>query len=344
MGSFWFKHRGGSKLTTEMALWQKYNSYFPIGTCVSPEILTTHKQLLIKHFNSFTAENHMKAAAIHPQPSRYDFTTADQIVDFACTHKKLVRGHTLVWHNQNPDWLFVDQANNLIDRKTLLKRMKEHIYTVLNHYHNQVYCWDVVNEAIEDSKDAFLRNSPWLRIIGPEYINHAFIYAHEADPDTLLFYNDYNACDPEKRDKIMQLLTELKQQDIPIDGIGIQGHWNIYGPSIENIKIALDTYAQLDLQIQFTEVDMSVFNHDDHRTYLSAPTSKMMDLQTQRYDDIFTLFREYKDVITGITFWGAADDHTWLDNFPVKRRKNWPLLFDQNHVPKHAFHRITAFE
>ena len=326
------------------SLFKKYESYFPIGTCVSPRALETHKDLLINHFNSLTSENHMKFGPLHPEPDRYDFAAADQLVAFAKEHNKLVRGHTLVWHNQNAPWLFRDKDGNLVDKDTLLNRMKEHINTVVPRYKDSVYCWDVVNEAVEDTGPEILRQkSLWLEIIGPEFIEKAFEYAHEADPNALLFYNDYNESDPVKRDKIYQLVKGLKEKDIPIHGVGMQAHWNIYGPSLDLIREAIEKYASLGVQIHITEMDISVFEFHDRRTDLTEPTAEMIDKQAERYESIFSLFREYKDVVTNVTLWGAADDVTWLHDFPVRGRKNWPLLFDMNHKPKLALERIMQF-
>jgi len=326
------------------SLYRKYAGHFPIGTCVSPRSLETHKELLLHHYNSLTSENHMKFGPIHPAPDTYNFTEADRLVAFAKEHGKLVRGHTLVWHNQNAPWVFQDAAGGLVDRDTLLKRMEEHIRTVVSHYRGSVYCWDVVNEAVADSGPELLRQkSPWLEIIGPDFIEKAFEFTHAADPDALLFYNDYNESQPDKRDKIYQLVKGLKEKGVPIHGIGLQAHWNIYWPSLDDIRAAIELYASLGVQLHVTELDLSVFAFDDRRTDLSEPTAEMMELQEERFEQIFALFREYAGVITNVTFWGAADDTTWLDNFPVRGRKNWPLLFDTQHRPKPALARIMQF-
>lgn len=326
------------------SLYRKYAGHFPIGTCVSPRSLEIHKELLLHHYNSLTSENHMKFGPIHPAPDTYNFTEADRLVAFAKEHGKLVRGHTLVWHNQNAPWVFQDAAGGLVDRDTLLKRMEEHIRTVVSHYRGSVYCWDVVNEAVADSGPELLRQkSPWLEIIGPDFIEKAFEFTHAADPDALLFYNDYNESQPDKRDKIYQLVKGLKEKGVPIHGIGLQAHWNIYWPSLDDIRAAIELYASLGVQLHVTELDLSVFAFDDRRTDLSEPTAEMMELQEERFEQIFALFREYAGVITNVTFWGAADDTTWLDNFPVRGRKNWPLLFDTQHRPKPALARIMQF-
>ena len=190
--------------------------------------------------------------------------------------------------------------------------MREHIHTLVSRYRGKVYCWDVVNEAVDDKGSDYLRRTKWLEIIGPDYIEKAFQYAHEADPDALLFYNDYNEVAPEKRKKIIRLVTELRAKDVPIHGIGLQGHWSIHSPSIDAIDEALEEYASLGLPLQITELDISVFL-SDLRTDLMAPTDEMMKLRPRR-QKVFELFRRYRDVITGVTS-GVADDHSWRHNF-----------------------------
>lgn len=313
----------------------KFHGLFDIGAAVTPQTLLTQRALLKQHYNSVTAENQMKFAEIHPHPDCFTFEQADNIVDYAVSEGKKVRGHTLVWHNQTPDWVFEDAT-----REELLSRMEQHIQAVVSRYKGRVYAWDVVNEAIEDTTDIFLRKSKWLDIIGEDYIAQAFEFAHQADPEAILFYNDYNETNPVKREKIFTLVRSLREQGVPVHGIGMQGHWNIYGPTLDEIREAIERYASLGIQLQITELDLSVFNHEDRRTDLTEPTADMLELQAERYEQIFSLFRTYHKWITSVTFWGAADDHTWLDHFPVKNRKNWPFLFDTRQQPKEAFYRV----
>lgn len=320
-----------------------YRDYFPIGAAVNKKLIKSHEGLLKKHFNSITAENDMKFIEIHPKENEFTFEKADLLLQFAKENNKKMRGHTLVWHNQTPDWVFSNEDGSTISKEDLLLRMKEHISKVVGHYRDDIYCWDVVNEAIDDKTSEFLRKTKWLEIIGEEYIEKAFLFAHEADPNAMLFYNDYNETNPEKRDKIIKLVKSLKAKDIPIHGIGLQGHWNIVTPTIDEIRESIERYAELGLKLQITEMDISVFEFDDHRADLSAPLEEMLEKQQKLYYDAFSLFREYKDVITGVTLWGVADDYTWLDNFPVIGRKNWPLLFDTHHNPKGSFWKVIDF-
>ncbi|AIQ54809.1 endo-1,4-beta-xylanase [Paenibacillus sp. FSL R7-0331] len=315
---------------------------FMIGAAVNPLTIRSQEQLLAYHFNSITAENEMKFESLHPQEAVYTFEQADELAAFARKHGLSMRGHTLVWHNQTSDWLFTDGAGEAVSKELLLSRLKSHVDTVVGRYRGQIYAWDVVNEVIADDSPELLRPSKWLEIAGPEFIARAFEYAHEADPQALLFYNDYNESHPQKRDKIYTLLKSLLEQGVPVHGVGLQAHWNLYDPALDDIRAAIEKYASLGLQLQLTELDISLFRFEDKRTDLTSPPPELLELQAERYDAVFRLLREYREVISSVTFWGAADDYTWLDNFPVRGRKNWPFLFDEQHRPKPAFERLAA--
>lgn len=325
------------------SLYKKYEQLFDIGAAVNAKTIHTQKDLLISQFNSFTAENEMKPENLQPEEGLYTFEKADQIAKFARENGKKLRGHTLVWHNQTPEWFFKGQQSKPADKETLLARMKEHIHKVVKRYKDDIYCWDVVNEVINDEGSELLRESKWTEIVGPEFIEKAFEYAHEADPNSLLFYNDYNESNPEKSEKIYTLVKSLLEKGTPIHGVGLQAHWNLTQPSTDEIRAAIEKYASLGLQLQLTELDVSAFKFEDRRTDLLNPTVKILEQQAERYERLFQLLREYKDVITAVTFWGAADDYTWLSDFPVVGRKNWPFLFDENHKPKDSFWKVINF-
>lgn len=325
-------------------LWEVYRDYFDIGAAVNPKTIANSQQLLKTHFNSITAENEMKFVSVHPEEGCYTFEAADQLLDFAVANGMKMRGHTLVWHNQTSDWIFQAENGAPATRELILERLKSHIDTVVGRYKGHIYAWDVVNEVIEDKSDIWLRDSNWLQLVGEDFIAKAFQFAHEADPDALLFYNDYNESNPVKRDKIIKLIQSLKDQDVPIHGVGLQAHWNLTGPTIEEIREAIEKYAVLGLQLQLTELDVSVFEYEDRRTDLTAPTAHMLELQAERYGQIFELLRQYKDVISAVTFWGAADNYTWLDDFPVRGRKNWPFVFDEAQQPKRSFWKLVDFK
>jgi endo-1,4-beta-xylanase len=327
-----------------------YSSFFPVGVAVSPQVLTgPEAELIKKHFNSMTAENVMKIGPIHPEEDRFNWEPADQVVAFALSNGMKMRGHTLCWHNQTPAWLFKDAAGNQVTKDVLLLRLKDHITAVVSRYKGKIYAWDVVNEAIDDKDDVFYRQSPWYTIIGEEYIAKAFEYAHAADPNALLFYNDYNTESPSKRAKIIKLLKSLMEAGVPIHGMGIQGHWSIFGPNDKEIEESIRAYSALGLKIQITELDVSVYQSEQGRREKRPDeqdvfTPEMEVKQIEVYKSIFKAFREYKNVITTVTFWNVTDKRSWLDNFPVRGRKNYPLLFDKDLKPKKAYWEVVKFD
>jgi endo-1,4-beta-xylanase len=327
-----------------------YKSFFPIGVAVTPRQLTDSGQrgLILKHFNSLTAENAMKMGPIHPEENRYDWSGADAIVNFAVSNGLKVRGHNLCWHTQAPRWMFVDSAGKQVKKEVLLARLKAHIKAVVGRYKGKIYAWDVVNEAISDNPKEFLRNSLWYKICGEDFIAKAFEYAHEADPKAVLFYNDYNTEYPEKRQRIFNLLKKLKDAGVPVHAVGLQGHWSIKDPSQAMIKQAIDQYASLGIKVQVTELDVSVYTDGNIAEQAGSAgatgfTKELQQQQDEQYGKFFQTFREYKGVLTGITFWNLSDRYTWLDNFPVRGRKNYPLLFDKDLQPKSAYWNVIKF-
>jgi endo-1,4-beta-xylanase len=237
-----------------------YRQYFPIGVAVSPQVLHGEEApLILQQFNSLTPENAMKMGPIHPRENFYYWKDADSIVAFAQRNGLRVRGHNLCWHNQTPAWMFKDSAGNTVTKEVLLQRLKDHITTVVSRYKGKIYAWDVVNEAISDKPDEYLRNSEWYKICGEEYIAKAFEYAHAADPNAILFYNDYNEINAVKREKIYRLLKSLKDAGVPIQAIGLQGHWAINEPSEQQLDSTLARFSSLGLKMQITELDISVY-------------------------------------------------------------------------------------
>jgi endo-1,4-beta-xylanase len=327
-----------------------YKDYFVIGVAVSPAALKTDEGgLVLKHFGGVTPENAMKMGPVHPAEDKFFWKDADSIVAFAERNHLKIRGHTLVWHNQTPKWLFVDQDGRKVSRKVLLERLRTHIHAVVGRYKGKVYAWDVVNEAISDTPGEFLRSSPWLEICGEEYIAKAFQWAHEADPEALLFYNDYNEIDPIKREKMIRLVEQLKKNNVPIHGVGLQGHWALNEPSREQLEKTLEDFSRLGLNIQITEMDISVYPKEHasrERTAADASTDytpEKEQKQTDVYKMCFEVFRKYKSKISSVTFWNISDRHSWLDNFPVRNRKDYPLLFDRDLQPKKAYWAVVRF-
>jgi endo-1,4-beta-xylanase len=330
-----------------------YKDYFPIGVAVNIRNITgPDTTLILQQFNSLTPENAMKMGPIHPEEGRYNWKDADAIVNFATSHGLRIRGHNLCWHQQTPAWLFKDAAGQEVTKAVLLQRLKDHITTVVNRYKGRIYAWDVVNEAIADDSTQFLRNSPWSRICGDEFIARAFEYAHAADPSAQLFYNDYNTERPEKRQRVYRLLKQLVDAGVPITGVGIQPHWSIYEPSAADLKTTIDLFSSLGLKVQVTELDISVYPWEKNRRTRrpeepDAYTPELEQRQAEQYKKVFVVFRDYgrdrKAAINGLTFWNVTDKHTWLDDYPVPGRKNYPLLFDTTGHAKKAYWEVVEF-
>jgi endo-1,4-beta-xylanase len=341
----------------------KYAGCFSIGAAVDGQSYMTHAPLLKAHFNSVTPENDMKFDALEPSENSFSYAAADKIVDFARSNSMKIRGHTLVWYSQNPAWVFSNGSGGTVSKDTLLARMKNHIKNVVQHYQGKLYAWDVVNEAImEDGsyRDGTLaddKKSRWYEIIGPSYIAEAFRAAHDADPNAKLFYNDFYDYLPAKQQGIYDMLKGLLADGVPVHGVGMQCHLNIepstkmdnqgYYQSVENLEKAILLYSSLGLEVQVTEMDVSLYIPGvtyDQSTYYTAATftDALQTEQANRYKAFFELFRRHRDVITGVTLWGIADDNTWLSEFS-SGRKDFPLLFDTNHMPKKAFDTVMNF-
>lgn len=334
----------------EKGLKDYFSDYFIMGVAVAPNSIKGESAELIKReYNSITPENVMKMGPIHPEKDRFNWEEADAIAEFAKENDLKMRGHALVWHQQTGDWIFEAEDGGKVGKEELLIRMKSHIDSVVTRYSDIIYAWDVVNEAIDDNPNNFLRYSEWYEIAGEDFIIKAFEYAREADPDVKLFYNDYNAIIPEKRDRIYKLLKMLVDRDVPIDGVGIQGHWSIYGPSEEELREALDLYSSLGLEVQITELDVSIYPWEKERRERRPDesdefTQELEQKQIDAYDMFFRVFRDYKDVLTSVTFWNVSDKYTWLDTYPVEGRKNYPLLFDENFERKKAYEKVVEFQ
>lgn len=341
---------GVAPAQSQKGLKDYYANYFPIGVAVNPRMVQPgpDADLIKAQFNSLTPENAMKMGPIHPEEKRYFWKDADAIVDFAQQNNMKVRGHTLCWHNQTPRWFFTDSTGKQVTREVLLARMKQHINDVMGRYKGKIYAWDVVNEAVPDTGTSLYRKSKFYEIIGEEYIEKAFEYAHAADPTAQLFYNDYNTESATKRNKIYQLLKKLKAKGVPINAVGLQGHWSIYEPTAQEMEESITRFASLGLKVQITEMDMSVYPKEHERrerreTDRSEFTSAMNDKQAAQYKMLFDVFRKHKGTLTGVTFWNLSDKYSWLDSFPVPNRKDFPLLFDQNYQAKKAFAEVVKF-
>ncbi len=328
-----------------------YQPYFTMGVAVSPRSIQPgpEAELIKKHFGSLTAENVMKPQPIHPTENEFNWGPADQIVEFAQANGMKMRGHTLCWHNQTPKWFFEDKEGKPATKELVLQRLKKHVEAVVGRYKGKIYAWDVVNEAVPDASGSLYRESDWYKIVGEEYIAKAFEYAHAADPDALLFYNDYNTEKPDKRNRIYTLVKGLLDKGVPIHGVGLQGHWSVDEPSATSLEESIRQFAELGLTVQITELDVSVYNSGPAERSLDAPNTGVLtpereQKQLEQYRLIMDVSRKNKDKLSGITFWNISDRYSWLDNFPVKGRKNFPLLFDQNLQPKKAYWEVVNFQ
>ena len=329
-----------------------YQGYFTIGVAVNPANVSQQEQmdLIVREFNSITAENVMKPGEIHPAEGVWNFTEADRVADFCRRSGIRLRGHCLCWHSQFCEWMFTDKKGRPVTKEVFYKRLREHIHTVVNRYKDVVYAWDVVNEAMADQAFAApgqepnpYRNSRLFQLCGDEFIAKAFEFAHEADPTALLFYNDYNETDPGKRDRIYNMVKKMQDAGVPISGIGMQGHYNIYGPSEEDVDAAIEKYSQLVKHIHVTELDVRVNTEMGGQLRFSRGEAKPLAphlalLQEDQYNRLFKVFRKHRDVIDNVTFWNVGDRDSWLGV------DNHPLLFDENYKPKRAYAIVRDFD
>jgi len=335
-----------------------FKDSFLVGAALNPAQFTeadVRGAALVKaQFDAITPENVLKWERVHPQPDSYSFELPDRYVSFGEKNHMFVVGHTLVWHNQVPAWVFQDEDGTPADREALLKRMSDHIHTVVGRYQGRINGWDVVNEALEE--DGTLRQTPWLKIIGEDYIARAFQFAHEADPQAELYYNDYNLENAAKRNGAVELLRKLQAQGVPISGVGIQGHYHMDAPSNEQVDAAITAFVELGLKVMITELDVDVlplaFQYSGADVSLSAelqpklnPYAKGLPHSVQqalarRYAGLFDVYLKHRGTLARVTFWGVTDGDSWLNNWPVKGRRNYPLLFDRNGRPKPAFDAV----
>lgn len=312
-----------------------YGGRLKIGAAIEPDQLAgPDGALLAQQFGSLVAENAMKPLRIHPQEDRYVFGPADAIVAFAEQHGLAVRGHTLLWGSHTPDWFWRGADGQPATREQVLQRLRQHIATVVGHYRGRVYAWDVVNEAIDPNQPSCLRDDRWLQVVGPDYLAEAFRSAHAADPQARLFINEFNTHEPAKRDCLARVVKGLLAEGVPVQGIGHQTHISIYWPSLAVIDQSLTTFAKLGMENQITELDMSLYQHHDYHPVLGLP--QRLDLQAERYRDFMAMVLRHPEV-SAVTWWGVADDHSYLNNPPGVPGDDQPLLFDRHQRPKPAY-------
>lgn len=315
---------------------------------------TSSIKLVKQHFNSIVAENCMKCEVIHPEEDRYDFTLADQFVSFGEKNGMAVIGHCLIWHSQLAPWFCVDEKGNNVTPEVLKQRMKDHITTIVTRYKGRIKGWDVVDEAILE--DGSYRKSKFYEILGEEFIPLAFQYAHEADPDAELYYNDYAMNMPGKREGVVKLVSSLKEKGIRIDAVGMQGHMGMDYPDINEFEQSIVAFAGTGVKVMVTEWDMSALptvkqsaNISDTVAYqkmLNPYPETLPDSVSKAWNNrmkqFFGLFEKHADVISRVTAWGVSDSDSWKNDFPVKGRHDYPLLFDRNYQPKPFVKEIMA--
>ncbi len=341
---------GKMKETSDVALKTVLADKFLIGVAVNSgqaaERDSVGAALIKKHFNSVVAENCMKSEVIHPEEGRYDFTLSDEFVRFGEENKMFIIGHTLIWHSQLPEWFCIDEKGENVEPEVLKARMREHIHTVVGRYKGRVKGWDVVNEAIET--DGSYRKSLFYQILGEEFIPLAFQYAHEADPDAELYYNDYGMAHEGKRNAVVTLVKSLKEQGLRIDGVGIQGHMGMDHPNYDEFEKSIVAFGQAGVKVMITEWDMSalptvnaganvadtVSFNDKLNPYSVELPDSVSAVWNERMETFFRLFEKHSDVISRVTAWGLSDGNSWLNYWPIKGRKDYPLLFDRHFQPK----------
>lgn len=335
------------------------SNQFYFGTALSKNQylgLDAQAQSVVKeHFNAIVTENCMKSEKLQPKQGQFFFDDADKFVEFGEQNNLHITGHTLIWHSQTPDWFFVDENGEDVTREELIGRMKTHIHTVVGRYKGRVKGWDVVNEAILD--DGSWRKSKFYSIIGPEFIKLAFEFAHEVDSSAELYYNDYSMALPKRRDAVVNMVKDLQKQGIKISGIGMQGHVDLITPSITEFEKSILAFSELGVDVMITEFDMSALpspwnvtgaNVSDTIAYQERmnPYRNGLSVNTEvqwenRMLDFFKLFIKHSNKISRVTLWGVNDSQSWKNDFPIKGRTDYPLLFDRNFVAKPVVWKIV---
>ncbi|WP_428741927.1 endo-1,4-beta-xylanase [Tenacibaculum sp.] len=334
-----------------------YKDAFYIGTALNrfqiDEKDSTMAAIVGREFSSITAENIMKSMQIHPTRDSFNYEYADKFVALGEKYNMFIHGHTLVWHSQLSPWI-----RNITDSTEMAETLKSHIQAIVGRYKGRINSWDVVNEALNE--EGTLRKSVFLNTMGKEYLTLAFKWASEVDPKADLYYNDYNMTNVEKRNGAIKMVKHIKGQGIKVDGIGMQGHWHLNRPSLEEIEQSILDYASIGVKVSITELDISVLpnpqdlvgaeisqnfkNSEALNPYTKGLPDSIQVKLANRYKDIFKIFLKHKDKISRVTFWGVSDGQSWLNGFPVRGRTNYPLLFDRDLKPKAAYDSIIALK
>jgi len=317
------------------SLKQAYQSHFTIGAAINDgqinEVDTASNQLLATEFNSITPENIMKSMYLHPAKDSFYFDMADKFVALGEKNNQFIVGHTLVWHSQLADWI-----SKITNKTEMQAAVADHINTIVGRYKGRI--------------------NGFLKVMGENYLSEVFALAAAADPAVELYYNDYNLCQAAKREGVVKMVKKIQADGVKIDGVGCQAHWSLTNPSLEEIENSILTYADLGLKVMFTEMDITVIpnpwdlegadvdqNFEGSPFMNPYPEALPDSVQTQlaeRYEAIFKLFLKHEDKISRVTFWGVNDGQSWLNNWPIKNRTQYPLLFDRQFQPKKAYHSV----
>lgn len=336
-----------------------YRGVFHVGAAINERQIAgtddVSTRIVTTQFDSISPENVLKWERVHPEPDTYNFDLADKYVAFGQKNHMFIVGHNLVWHSQVPNWVFQDEQGKPLTRDALLKRMHDHIFTVVGRYKGRIQSWDVVNEALND--DGTLRKSKWQQIIGDDFIEKAFEYAHQADPQAELTYNDYSLENEAKLKGALAIVAKLKADGIPITTVGIQGHDSLEFPTLEQEDAAITAFAKLGVKVAISELDIDVLPRDPKlfsadislkvkqdpklNPYAAGLPDDVQQALAKRYAGLFAVFLKHRAEMSRVTFWGVTDKDSWLNNWPVPGRTSYPLLFDRNGKPKPAFDAVV---
>ena len=364
-----FTIRNSTAVTGLPTLKEAFGDSFLMGCAIGRSIVYEEKQaevdLLLEQFNAVSPVSDLKPAPLHPTPDKWNFEPADRYVEFAAKHGLKALGHTLVWHNQTPEWFWANADGSIKPREEIISHLEGYIQTVASHFAGKVYAWDVINELI-DEDGSYRTNKGWGMALNgdcDEFVKRVFKAARKGDPNAELYYNDYNLWRPSKLDGTVRLVKMLQAEGIRIDGVGIQAHWGLEYPELDQIAHAIDTLYSLGVKVMFTEMDVDVlpitkngqmsgssmsdpvFQREEFMNVLNPyrdglPTD-VEQLLTKRYEELFQLLYDYRDKIDRVTFWGLHDGISWKNGYPVPNRTNYPLLFDRKLDKKDAYYSVT---
>jgi endo-1,4-beta-xylanase len=345
-----------SESSSKLSLGTHFKDLFYLGAAINENTILgldpKSTTIVNSEYNTITPENSLKWMFIQPSPNKFNFKAADKYVEMGLKNNMYIVGHALVWHNQLADFM-----QNLENSAETRAHVENHINTLVSRYKGKIDAWDVVNEAFEE--DGSLRASVFYKNMGKNYIEEVFRKTEKVDPDVDLIYNDYNLYKPKKRAAVLEMVKKFKANGTKINGVGVQAHWDLKSPSIEEIEqIILDVHAA-GVYVSFTELDISVlpnpwemvgaevtqnfsqFEGDPKMNpYPNGLPDNIQEKLAKRYQEIFNVFVKHSDKINRVTFWGVMDKHSWLNDWPIKGRTNYPLLFDRNYNPKPAYKSV----